>query len=101
MRDGLSVLRRSQAHGNVLPTALRGGTRTLFSFQGTTDLFAQRGWKAEMTMANTEKRLTTGSNTVACGGLKPHYVKGEAPAYFVTRRDHEAGCAASKSIFEC
>ena len=45
-----------------LPLALRQGTRTLFSFQGTLGIFLQRDEKVETTGAQAEKRLTTGSN---------------------------------------
>ena len=46
-----------------LPVALRYGTRTLFSFQGTTDRFSQRSKKVEMHEMQGLKpgTLTTGS----------------------------------------
>ena len=56
-----------------LPTALRGGTHTLFSLQGTVDLFSHRCQKVETAKVKTlrETRLTTATGSdVACGGFR-------------------------------
>ena len=54
-----------------LRMALRHATRTLFSFQGATDLFYHKEEQPEMQgLKPRETRLTTGAgNPVACGGL--------------------------------
>jgi hypothetical protein len=57
-----------------LPTALRGGTRTLFSSQGTAHVFFLKEQKVEMLPARVktlrETRLTAASRRgAACGGF--------------------------------
>jgi hypothetical protein len=57
-----------------LPQAIRLGTRTLLSFQGTTTLFSQRGKKVEIHERQGFKPQAPNhwdSSPVACGGLKP------------------------------
>jgi hypothetical protein len=57
-----------------LPQAIRLGTRTLLSFQGTTTLFSQRGKKVEIHERQGFKPQAPNhwdSSPVACDGLKP------------------------------
>ena len=60
------------AHGSVFtPSPSLGNLYTIQLFK-VLQIYSHRGaGKVETIRANTEKRLTTGSNTVACGGLKP------------------------------
>jgi hypothetical protein len=59
-----------------LPQALRLGTRTVFSFQGTRCIFFSERTKAVIQGLKPQSPYNCRSNGVACGGLKPSSVKG-------------------------
>jgi hypothetical protein len=58
-----------------LPQVLCLGTRTLFSFQGTTDIFSPRRRKVEIQRLKPYTPHHCHLSGMACGGLKPFSVK--------------------------